>query len=38
MQERAIRLLRQALDDNTATFRDGQWQAISALVQVPLSL
>jgi ATP-dependent DNA helicase RecQ len=33
MQEQALQLLRQALGDNTATFRDGQWQAISALVQ-----
>ena len=33
MQAHALQLLRQALADNTATFRDGQWQAISALVQ-----
>jgi ATP-dependent DNA helicase RecQ len=33
MQAQALQLLRQALADNTATFRDGQWQAISALVQ-----
>ncbi len=33
MQERALQLLRQALGDGTAAFRDGQWQAISALVQ-----
>jgi ATP-dependent DNA helicase RecQ len=33
MKERALELLRQALGDGTATFRDGQWQAISALVQ-----
>src|SRR5271165_5224220 len=33
MHAQALRLLRQALGDNTSTFRDGQWQAISALVQ-----
>lgn len=33
MQTKALRLLRKALGDQTATFRDGQWQAISALVQ-----
>ncbi len=33
MQTQALRLLRQALGDETAVFRDGQWQAISALVQ-----
>ncbi len=33
MQAQALELLRQALGDDTATFRDGQWQAISALVQ-----
>ncbi|MBA3972741.1 MAG: ATP-dependent DNA helicase RecG [Candidatus Solibacter sp.] len=33
MQAQALQLLRQALGDNTAAFRDGQWQAISALVQ-----
>lgn len=33
MQTQALRLLRQALGDDTAAFRDGQWQAISALVQ-----
>jgi ATP-dependent DNA helicase RecQ len=33
MQAQALQLLRQALGDNTATFRDGQWQSISALVQ-----
>ncbi len=33
MRAQALELLRQALGDNTATFRDGQWQAISALVQ-----
>lgn len=33
MHEQGLRLLRQALADNTANFRDGQWQAISALVQ-----
>lgn len=33
MQALALQLLRQALADNTATFRDGQWQAISALVE-----
>jgi len=33
MQAQALQLLRQALGANTATFRDGQWQAISALVQ-----
>jgi ATP-dependent DNA helicase RecQ len=33
MQTQALRLLRQALGDDTATFRNGQWEAISALVQ-----
>jgi ATP-dependent DNA helicase RecQ len=33
MQAQALQLLRQAIGDDTATFRDGQWQAISALVQ-----
>jgi ATP-dependent DNA helicase RecQ len=33
MRTQALRLLRQALGDDTAAFRDGQWQAISALVQ-----
>jgi ATP-dependent DNA helicase RecQ len=33
MRTQALNLLRQALGDQTATFRDGQWQAISALVQ-----
>ena len=33
MQAQALQLLRKALGDNAATFRDGQWQAISALVQ-----
>jgi ATP-dependent DNA helicase RecQ len=33
MQTQALKLLRQALGDDTAVFRDGQWQAISALVQ-----
>jgi ATP-dependent DNA helicase RecQ len=33
MRTQALNLLRQALGDETATFRDGQWQAISALVQ-----
>ena len=33
MQAQALQLLRQALADKTATFRDGQWQAISALVE-----
>jgi ATP-dependent DNA helicase RecQ len=33
MQAQALQLLRQAVGDATATFRDGQWQAISALVQ-----
>ena len=33
MHAQGLQLLRQALADNTATFRDGQWQAISALVQ-----
>jgi ATP-dependent DNA helicase RecQ len=28
----ALDLLRRALDDNAATFRDGQWEAIDALV------
>ncbi len=33
MQAQALQLLRQALGDETATFRDGQWKAISALVE-----
>ena len=33
MQALALQLLRQALADNAATFRDGQLQAISALVE-----
>jgi len=33
MRTQELALLRQALGDDTATFRDGQWQAISALVQ-----
>lgn len=33
MRTQALRLLRQALGDDTAAFRQGQWQAISALVQ-----
>ena len=33
MQERALQLLRQALGDDAAEFRYGQWQAICALVQ-----
>jgi len=33
MQAHALQLLRRALGDHTATFRVGQWQAISALVQ-----
>ncbi len=33
MRTHALKLLRQALDDQIANFRDGQWQAISALVQ-----
>jgi hypothetical protein len=33
MQAQALQLLRQAIGGDTATFRDGQWQAIAALVQ-----
>jgi ATP-dependent DNA helicase RecQ len=33
MQSQALQLLRRAVGDDTAAFRDGQWQAISALVQ-----
>ncbi|HVT92283.1 MAG TPA: RecQ family ATP-dependent DNA helicase [Bryobacteraceae bacterium] len=33
MQAQALRLLRQALDNNAALFRDGQWPAIAALVE-----
>jgi ATP-dependent DNA helicase RecQ len=33
MRTQALELLRQALDNRAAAFRDGQWQAISALVQ-----
>lgn len=33
MQATALARLRQALDDSAAEFRDGQWEAIEALVQ-----
>ncbi len=33
MQTQALKLLRQALGDDAATFREGQWEAICALVQ-----
>jgi ATP-dependent DNA helicase RecQ len=33
MQKRALELLRQALNNPTAQFRDGQWEAISELVE-----
>jgi ATP-dependent DNA helicase RecQ len=33
MRKQALALLRRALKNDTAEFRDGQWQAISALVQ-----
>ncbi len=33
MRTQAVTLLRQALKDPNAEFRDGQWEAISALVQ-----
>jgi ATP-dependent DNA helicase RecQ len=33
MRTQALNLLRQSLGDDTTAFRDGQWQAISALVQ-----
>ncbi len=33
MRIQALKLLRKALGDDAAEFRDGQWQAISALVQ-----
>jgi ATP-dependent DNA helicase RecQ len=33
MQTQVLRLLRQALSDDTAAFRHGQWEAVSALVQ-----
>src|SRR6266700_961375 len=33
MQTQALKLLRQALGDDTAEFREGQWQAVSALVE-----
>ena len=33
MHTQALRLLRQALDNNAAQFRDGQWPAIAALVE-----
>lgn len=32
-RERALLLLRQALDQPTAEFRDGQWEAIAAIIQ-----
>ncbi|NJR18863.1 MAG: RecQ family ATP-dependent DNA helicase [Calothrix sp. CSU_2_0] len=33
LQHRALLLLRQALDDPTANFRPGQWEAITELIQ-----
>lgn len=33
IRERALLLLRQALDQPTAEFRDGQWEAIAAIIQ-----
>lgn len=33
MHTQALRLLRQALDNNAAQFHDGQWPAIAALVE-----
>lgn len=33
MRTQALKLLRQALGDDTANFRDGQWEAIDALVE-----
>jgi ATP-dependent DNA helicase RecQ len=33
MKEEALQLLRQALGDPAAAFRDGQWEGIAALVQ-----
>jgi ATP-dependent DNA helicase RecQ len=33
MHAQALRLLRRALDNNVAQFRDGQWAAIAALVE-----
>jgi hypothetical protein len=32
----ALSLLRRALGDNAASFRDGQWEAIDALVNLKL--
>jgi ATP-dependent DNA helicase RecQ len=33
LQNRALLLLRQALDDTTANFRPGQWEAIAELIE-----
>jgi ATP-dependent DNA helicase RecQ len=33
MREQALSLLRTALDNPNATFRDGQWEAIEEIVQ-----
>ncbi len=33
MKEQALKFLRQALNNPSADFRDGQWESISALVQ-----
>lgn len=33
LRERALLLLRQALNQPTAEFRDGQWEAIAAIIQ-----
>ncbi len=33
LQEQGLLLLRQALDNSTADFRPGQWEAIEELLQ-----
>ena len=33
IKQQALSLLRQALDNSTANFRDGQWEAIEELVE-----
>jgi len=33
MQQRALKLLRRALDNPDASFRDGQWQSIQGLLE-----
>ena len=34
IQQKALFLLRQALNNSTAEFRDGQWEAIAAIAEL----